>query len=87
MGKPGPKPKVSDLRLLLELLAQNSDAILAREIEPFVDVGLQQTRDRLNDLVESTDYVEVREVSNRNLYKLTETGRDYLIGELRGDLD
>jgi len=86
MAKRGPKPKVSDERLLLELLARDSDATLAREIEPAIDLGLQQTRDRLNDLASETEYVSFRKVSNRNLYRLTEPGRDHLIDIMRESL-
>lgn len=87
MPRPGPKRKVSDARLLLELYIAG-EYTFASEIEEDVDLDtVQGVRDRLNKLVEETDHVEVKKVSGRNLYRLTDAGEEYVVEELRQQLD
>jgi predicted transcriptional regulator len=87
MPTPGPDREVSDLRLLLELGAKN-ELVFAKEIMDMVPLEAVQTvRDRLNELVAQTEYVELKKVSNRNLYRLTESGRQRLLDELRERID
>jgi len=84
MAKPGPKPTVSDERLLLELYVGRNGGKFASQITENVEMEtVQGVRDRLNDLVEATDYVEVNTVSGRNLYRLTDAGEAHLTAELR----
>lgn len=87
MANPGPKPKVSDDALLLELMICDDNSVFASEIEPDVDLGLQQLRDRLNQLVENTQYVEKKEASGRNLYSLTDAGHSHLLKQMRNHFD
>jgi predicted transcriptional regulator len=87
MARPGPEKRVSDLRLLLELGVKD-EFVFAKEIMDEVSLEAVQTvRDRLNELVAQTEYVELKKVSNRNLYRLTESGRQRLLEELRTRLD
>lgn len=84
MPRPGPKRKVSDLRLMLELFIQGDGARFAAQIHEQVPLETTQgVRDRLNELVDTTEYVEKNTVSGRNLYRLTDTGEDFLVDELR----
>lgn len=88
MPKPGPKPKVSDDRLLLELLVSENRAVFAGQVQEHVDMDtIQGVRDRLNELCEETPYVVKKEVSGRNLYSLTEEGRDHITTQLRSLVD
>lgn len=87
MPKPGPKPKVSDDRLLLELLLINEPKIMAGQVEPRIDLDIQQTRDRLNKLSDETEYVEKRRMSGRNMYDLTDAGRLKMMEILRDCVD
>lgn len=81
----GRKRKVSDDRLLLELLLHD-DPAFASDIEPAVDLGQQQARDRLNKLADG-EYVTKREASGRNLYQLTRAGTGYIASTLRDLVD
>lgn len=87
MTRPGPKKKVSDLRLLFELFVSGEHTFAA---EVHDEVGLdavQSVRDRLNALVEDTGYVEMKKVSGRNLYRLTDAGKAHVLAELRERID
>jgi len=75
-------PMVSDERLLIELLFHQDRKVMAGEIAEAVDVTNQTIRERMVDL-EDQDRVEREQVSNRNLYRLTEDGQDYLTSILR----
>jgi len=87
MARPGPKKQVSDLRLLLELFVKGEYA-LAAEVHGRVSLdALQSVRDRLNELEDSTEYVEMKKVSGRNLYRLTDSGEDYVLSEVRARVD
>jgi len=88
MSSPGPKRKVSDTRLLFELLASKDRSVLAAEVQSNVELStVQSVRDRLNSLAESTDYVAVKSISNRNMYQLTDAGREKVTTEIRKQLD
>lgn len=88
MARPGPERKVSDDRLLLELFLADSDSVFAKEIQDNVPLEtIQGVRDRLNMLVDESEYVTVRKVSGRNLYTLTDEGREYVLSEVRGSVD
>jgi predicted transcriptional regulator len=88
MAKPGPKPKVSDDRLLLELLVSENRAVFAGQVQENVNLDtIQGVRDRLNDLCNDTPYVVKKEVSGRNLYSLTDEGRDHIVKQLRSLVD
>ena len=81
MGR-GRTPAVSDERLLIEILLHQDQMVMAGEIAEAVDVTNQTIRERMVDL-EGQDRVEPEQVSNRNLYRLTEDGQDYLTSILR----
>jgi len=88
MSSPGPKKKVSDTRLLFEILASEERSVLAAEIQSNVPLGtVQAVRDRLNALADEDGYVAIKSVSNRNLYRLTHEGREKVILEVRDKLD
>jgi predicted transcriptional regulator len=87
MARPGPKRQVSNERLLLELLVSGENSVFASEIEPQVNIELQQVRDRLNELVDETPYVSRKKASGRNLYSLTDEGREHILTELRKYVD
>lgn len=78
----GRTPSVSDERLLIEILIHQDRMVMAGEIAEAVDVTNQTIRERMVDL-EDQDRVEREQVSNRNLYRLTEDGQDYLTSILR----
>lgn len=83
MGR-GRKRKVSDDRLLLELLLHDGPAF-ASDIEPHVDLGQQQIRDRLNELADG-ELIGKREAAGRNLYELTVAGWDEISSRLRAEI-
>jgi len=83
MGNRGPKRQVSDLRLLFELLISD-EWTFATEVQDNVAFEtVQATRDRLNTLVDGSGHVKRKEVSGRNLYRLTDAGRSHVLEELR----
>jgi len=87
MSRPGPKRKVSDLRLLFEVMVADRGAVFAAEITDQVDLKTTQgVRDRLNDLADGP-YLDLETVANRNLYRLTDQGQKYLNEEIRSSLD
>lgn len=86
MAKRGPKRKVSDLRLLMEIYVAR-EAAFASEIEPNVQLKTTQgVRDRLNELADETEYVEKKVVGKQNLYRLTKAGETHLLAELRAQI-
>lgn len=88
MGSPGPKRQVSDTRLLFEILISEDRSVLAAEIQSNVALGtVQAVRDRLNTLASDTEYVEIKTVSNRNMYRLTGAGRQHVAEAIRSRLD
>jgi predicted transcriptional regulator len=88
MGSPGPKRQVSDTRLLFEILISEDRSVLAAEIQSNVSLGtVQAVRDRLNKLATDTDYVEIKTVSSRNMYRLTGAGRQKVAEAVRDSLD
>lgn len=88
MGGRGRKRKVSDERLLFEVLVADGDAVFASEVQEHVDLeSVQGVRDRLNELVTDSEHLSRRKVSGRNLYSLPDAGRDHVLGVIRGNLD
>lgn len=84
MVRPGPKREVSDLRLMLEIYVADDGAQFATQVQENVPLStVQGVRDRLNEIVEATEYVEMNKISGRNLYRLTDEGKDYVLSELR----
>lgn len=87
MTRPGPKRKVSDLRLLFEVQVADQGAVFAGQVTDLVDLKTTQgVRDRLNELAEGP-FLDVESVGNRNLYRLTDEGRSHLYSEIRRSLD
>jgi len=88
MGSPGPKRQVSDTRLLFEILISEDRSVLAAEIQSNVALGtVQAVRDRLNTLASDTEYIKIKTVSNRNMYRLTAAGRQHVAAAVRADID
>ena len=88
MTRPGPKRKVSDSRLLFEILVSGEGSVFASEIEPNVSLKTTQgVRDRLNNIVDDTEYLSMRKVSGRNLYSLTDEGREMVLEKVRSQID
>lgn len=87
MTRPGPKRTVSDSRLLFEIFVADGGSVFASEIEPEVALSTTQgVRDRLNELLD-TQYLEVRKVSGRNLYSLTDAGQARVLADVREVLE
>lgn len=74
MGKTGPDRKVTDERLLLEILINPDPAVFASEIVPHVPYTRQQVSNRLSEL-EDVDLVYSKRASGRRLWWLTRDGR------------
>ena len=88
MSSPGPKKQVSDIRLLFEIMASEERSVLAAEIQSNVPLGtVQAVRDRLNELAEESGYLTIKSVSNRNLYRLSDAGKEKVTAEVRKKLD
>jgi hypothetical protein len=88
MATPGPKPKVSDFRLLFEVMVVDDGAVFAGQLLETVPLeSVQGIRDRLNELADESEWLELEKVGNRNLYRLTEAGRTRLLDEIRSRLD
>lgn len=88
MGSPGPKRQVSDTRLLFEILISEDRSVLAAEIQSNVALGtVQAVRDRLNTLASETEFVELKTVSSRNMYRLTAAGRQQVAAAVRENLE
>lgn len=88
MAKPGPKRKVSNLRLMMELYVAEDGAQFATQVQENVPLStVQGVRDRLNEIVETTNYIEMSKVSGRNLYRLTDEGKSHVLAELRDRID
>jgi len=87
MGNPGPSPKVSNDRLLFEILVMDSPSVFASQVREQVPYdSTQQVRDRMNDLVDD-ELLKKKEISGRNLYSLSDMGRDRIITAVRPLLD
>ena len=86
MSKRGPKRKVSDSRLLFEVLVGDQGAVFAAQIAEQVDLKTTQgVRDRLNELADGP-YLDLEKVADRNLYRLTDAGRSEVLSEVRSRL-
>lgn len=84
MARPGPSKKVSDDRLLMEVFVSDQDVVFADQIKDEVDMETTQgVRDRLNTLCEDTEYLTKETVSGRNLYSLTDEGREHMKEQIR----
>jgi len=85
MGR-GRTPSVSDTRLLLEILLCRDRAVFGAEIADHVGLSNERVRQRMSELDER-DLVETNQVSNRNLYRLTDAGLNDLSEALREIVD
>jgi len=85
MGR-GRKPKTTKLNILLEILLNRDRAVFGSEIAENVDVGKERVRRLCKELNED-GYVEIKVVSGRKLYRLTDDGLEYLAKELRKAID
>jgi predicted transcriptional regulator len=74
MGR-GDSKKVSDERILLEMLINPDPGVYASEIAEQVDLTRPRVDGRLKDL-EDEGLVHLKEASNRNLWWLTPEGGD-----------
>lgn len=74
---PGPEPSDSDEKLLRLVNSEEGSFATAPEIEPFVDVGPKQTRNRLDSLCED-GYLNQRKVGKTNVYWLSDAGEKKL---------
>jgi len=74
MGR-GRKPAASDGRVLAELLIRDSRAVFAVELADELPVGKTRVRQILSELADD-GLVDIQEISGRNLYRLTDNGRE-----------
>jgi len=71
---PGPEPADDDLKLLRLIRLRSEPFATARDLEPKMEVGRRQTRNRLDDLVEQ-DCLNLETVGRTNVYWLTDKGK------------
>jgi predicted ArsR family transcriptional regulator len=82
----GRNKKVSDERLLLELLLHEDRAAYSAELSQNVELGKQSIRDRMNALA-AGGKVDKTELEGLNVYRLSETGKAELQQSLRELVD
>lgn len=85
MGR-GRDPTVSKIRVMLEILLHQDRAVFGREIADNLPIGLERTSQILKEL-EKDGCVQIKQVSNRNLYRLTDQGLERLSTKLRDSID
>jgi len=78
-GRPS---KVSDERLLIELLVHPDRAVFTSQISDELPVSSQTVRDRMNSLANES-LVEIEELDGGNLYRLTDQGLCHIATLLR----
>jgi len=81
MGRGRPS-KVSDERLLIELLLHPDRAVFTSQISDKLPVSSQTVRDRMDTLAEQS-WVEIEELDGGNLYRLTDDGLCHVATLLR----
>jgi len=74
---PGPEPSDSDVKLLRLVKSEEGGFATAPEIEPFVEVGPKQTRNRL-DTLHGDGLLKRRKVGKANVYWLSDDGESAL---------
>ena len=82
----GRNPRASRERVLLELLLRGDRPVFTAEIAEELPVDTARVRQIMDDLVDD-GLVTKKSVSNRNLYELTDAGREHLSTALREALD
>lgn len=74
---PGPEPSDEDITFLRLMRLRREPFATARDIEPHVEVGYKQTRNRLDDLVDD-GLLNVEKVGTVKVYWLSDAGKDRL---------
>lgn len=74
---PGPEPDDDDLKILSAIRLRPEPFATASDLEPEMEVGRRQTRNRLDDLVDD-GFLKVKTVGRTNVYWLTDAGKDEL---------
>ena len=74
---PGPEPSDPDIELLRAIRLRPEPFATARDIEPGLNVGYKQTRNRLDDLVEK-GMLNVKTVGTTKVYWLSDEGKAQL---------
>ncbi|MFW6435416.1 MAG: helix-turn-helix domain-containing protein [Halovenus sp.] len=85
MGR-GRNRSASDVRVLLEILLHRDRAVFGAEIAENLPVSKERVRQILGQLADD-GYVEINQVSGRNLYRLTDSGFEHLAEKLRETVD
>jgi DNA-binding IscR family transcriptional regulator len=78
----GQPPKVTENRILLEILLQPDRAVFSGEIADNVDVSRERVRQLLRGLSDN-GLVEITDAGNQNVYRLTDDGYAQLADVLR----
>lgn len=78
---PGPEPKDRDVELLKYIRMRPEPFATARDIEPKMEVGYKQTRNRMDDLVEG-DLLNRKMVGTVKVYWLTDAGLQQLSDDI-----
>jgi len=74
---PGPEPADDDLKLLRLIRLRSEPFATASDLEPDMEVGRRQTRNRLDDLVDD-GHLNVQTVGRTNVYWLTDKGKIFI---------
>lgn len=77
---PGPAPSDTDTDLLRYVRLTPRPFATADDVDKHTTVGYKQTRNRLDDLVDS-GLLRCEKVGNVNLYWLSDAGEDALVSE------
>ena len=85
MGR-GRNAAVSDTRVLLEILLERDRAVFGAEIAENLPISKERVRQILANL-EEEEFVEIEQISGRNIYRLTDEGFEHLAEELREQID
>jgi DNA-binding IscR family transcriptional regulator len=81
----GQPPKVTENRILLEILLQPDRAVFSGEIADNVDVSRERVRQLLRGLSDN-GLVEITDAGNQNVYRLTDDGYAQLADVLRAKI-
>lgn len=83
MGRGRPS-KITDTRLLIELLLYPDRGVFTSEIAKSVDVSPQTVRERMRSL-EDDGLVDIQDLDAGSLYRLTDDGVEHISTVLRDE--
>lgn len=86
MGR-GRKASASDERILLELSLHPDRAVFTAEIAEQLPIDKERVRQKMEEFSEKQGWVQIDDVSGRNLYRMTSEGHEHLSTVLRDELD